>query len=146
KDVVFFFHGGDAADARADDDTAAVRVFAGEVEAGVFDGVDTGAQGITGEGVDAFDEFVFDGFEGIEFGGGDFAADADGIILDVGNTLDGFNAGVAFEEAVPDEIEVLTQGSDDAQAGDNDATFGHGTKEAGSKKKEARSRGGECQE
>ncbi len=42
EDIVFLFHGGDAADAGADDDAGAVGVFPGEVETGVFDGMDAG--------------------------------------------------------------------------------------------------------
>lgn len=131
------FDGTDAADARANDDAAAIGVLFCEVDARVIDSFDGGAEGEVGEAIHAF------GFAHFEDGGWvpvfDLAADADAPFA-VENckvlALDLRDAAAAFAHGVPGVSGVEPDIADCAKTGDDDAMLAWSCHKCGDLQKE----------
>src|SRR5690606_12176092 len=121
EDLGLLFKRFDPADAAADDDAAAERVFAAEVQARILDGGMAGRQAELPEAIDAL------GFAGIDavpgdVEGGALAADARGhpAGIPAGDRTDPALAGA---QVFPQLIAALAQRGDAANSGNDDTTL-----------------------
>src|SRR5690349_1032404 len=115
EDAVLLFEGFDAADSGTDDDAAAVGIFLGEIESGIFDGGNGSGDSELAETIESFGFADVDAVAG-DVEGGAFPADSDGVFAGV-PTGDGRDAGLSVAEVLPKLIDGFAERCDDPKAG-----------------------------
>ena len=119
-DLVLFFGGAQAADARADEDPDFIEVLPGQVQAGIEQGLVAGGDGELGVAVGpahVLGRGEARGDEGLHLGG-DVGVKAGGV--EGGNAID---AAAAGDEVGPHRLQGVAQGGDDTHAGDDHPAF-----------------------
>ena len=99
---------------------AAERLFLGEIDAGVFHGIDAGDHGELREAIDPLGVFGGDVIAGRPIV--DIAAELDFVLGGV-EQADRVDAALALENAVPQIVDSAAQRGDRSQSGDDDAPF-----------------------